>query len=122
MKAREGLMRSKRFKVEEKRRQVGQIESMIAEFERMAQELDNQVATEQERSGIHDTGHFAYPTTAKAAIKRRDNLLASTNELRERLRIAESECAEALEELAKYEAIADRDQGRHSDRSTGEAA
>lgn len=122
MKAREGLMRAKRFKAEEKRRQVGQIESMIAEFERMAQELDYQVAAEQERSGIHDTGHFAYPTTAKAAIQRRDNLLASTNELRERLHVAESECSEALEELAKYEAIADRDHGRHSDRSTGEAA
>lgn len=122
MKAREGLIRSKRFKVEEKRRQVAQIESMIAEFERMAQALDNQVATEQERSGIHDTDHFAYPTTAKAAIQRRDNLFASTNELRERLRVAESECAEAVEELAKYEAIAERDPGRRSDRSTGEAA
>jgi hypothetical protein len=122
MKSREGLIRSKRFTVDEKRRQVVQIETMIAEFERMAQDLDDQVAAEQERSGIHDRGHFAYPTFAKAAIQRRDNLVASTNELRERLHIAESECAAAVGELAKYEAIAERDQERHNERVPGEAA
>jgi hypothetical protein len=122
MKARDGFIRSRQFKVEEKRRQVAQIESMIAEFERMAHDLDNQVAAEQERSGIRDTGHFAYPTSAKAAILRRDNLIASINELRERRRIAEGECAEAIEELTKYQAIVERDQGRPNDRSAGEAA
>jgi hypothetical protein len=122
MKSREGLIRSRRFKVDEKRRQVAQIETMIAEFERMAQDLDDQVAAEQERSGIHDRGHFAYPTFAKAAIQRRDNLVASTSELRERLRIAESECADAVAELAKYEAIAGRDQERHGERAPDEAA
>jgi len=122
MKSREGLIRAKRFEVEEKRRQVAQIESMIAEFERMAQDLDDQVTAEQERSGIHDSSHFAYPTFAKAAIQRRDNLIASTTELRERRRIAESEFAGAVEALAKYEAIAERGQERHSDRAPGEAA
>ena len=77
MKSREGLIRLKRFHVEEKRRQVAQIETMIAEFERMAKELDDQIVAEQERSGIRDAGHFAYPTFAKAAMQRRDNLLAS---------------------------------------------
>ena len=122
MKSRMSVIRSKRFEVEERRRQVAQIKSMIADFERMAQELDDQVAAEQERSGIHDTGHFAYPTFAKAAIQRRDNLIASTNELRERLRAAESDCSDAVQELAKYEAIAERDQERNSDRAPGEAA
>lgn len=121
MKSRASLIRSKRFKVEEKRRQVAQIESMIAEFERMAQDLNDQVAAEQERSGIHDSRHFAYPTFAKAAIQRRDNLIASTKELRERRRIAESERDGAVEELAKYEAIAERNQECHDDRA-GEAA
>jgi len=122
MKSREGLIRAKRFKVEEKRRQVGQIESMIAEFERMTKDLDDQVTAEQERSGIHDADHFAYPTFAKAAIQRRDNLIASISELRERLNLAEGECSEAIEELAKYQAIAERDQERHADRAPGEAA
>ena len=62
MKSRESVIRLKRFHVEEKRRQVVQIETMIAEFERMAKDLDDQIHAEQERSGIHDANHFAYPT------------------------------------------------------------
>jgi flagellar export protein FliJ len=122
MKSREGLIRLKRFQVDEKRRQVAQIETMIAEFERMAKDLNDQVVAEQERSGIHDTSHFAYPTFAKAAMQRRDNLLASTHELREQLATAQAECAEAIEELEKYEAIAERDQDRHSERTPDPAA
>src|SRR5262249_31388408 len=95
--------------VDEKRRQVAQIETMIAEFERMAKDLDDQIHAEQERSGIRDVTHFAYPTFAKAAMQRRDNLLASAKELRDQLAGAQAECAEAVEELEKIQAIADRD-------------
>ena len=38
MKSRESLIRLKRFQVEEKRRRLSQIETMIAEFDRMAGE------------------------------------------------------------------------------------
>jgi flagellar FliJ protein len=117
MKSREGLIRLKRFQVDEKRRQVAQIEAMIAEFDRMAKELDDQVVAEQERSGIHDKSHFAYPTFAKAAMQRRDNLVASTGELKDQLRVAQEECAEAVEELQKYEAIAERDHDRLGDKT-----
>ncbi|MEO8667930.1 MAG: flagellar export protein FliJ [Bauldia sp.] len=112
MKSREAVVRLKRFQVDEKRRQVGQIEVMIAEFERMAKELGDQIHAEQERSGIRDTSHFAYPTFAKAAMQRRENLLASAAELRGQLATAQAEHAEAAEELAKSEAIAERDHGR----------
>jgi flagellar FliJ protein len=118
MKSRDGLIRLKRFQVREKRRQVAQIEAMIAEFERMAKDLNDQVVAEQERSGIRDASHFAYPTFAKAAIQRRDNLLASVEELKGQLAAAVVECAEAEQELEKIEAIAERDQ----ERATGEAA
>ena len=110
MKSREGLIRLKRFQVEEKRRQAAQIEAMIAEFDRMAKELNDQVLAEQERSGIHDAGHFAYPTFAKAATQRRDNLAASERALKEKLAAAKAAHEEAVAELEKVEAIAERDQ------------
>jgi flagellar export protein FliJ len=110
MKSREGLLRLKRFQVEEKRRTVAQIEAMIAEFDRMAKELNDQVMAEQERSGIHDAGHFAYPTFAKAATQRRDNLTASERALKDQLAAARSAYDEAVAELEKAEAIAERDQ------------
>lgn len=114
MKSRETLIRLKRFQVEDKRRQVTQLETMIAEFDRMAAELDNQVQVEQNRAGIHDAAHFAYPTFAKAAMGRRDNLQASVNGLQEQLAAARAALAEAFDDLKKVELLEERD--RESDR------
>ena len=73
---RDSQLRLKRFQVDEKRRRVAQIEVMIAEFLRMAAELDREIAVEEQRAGITDVTHFAYPTYARAARARRDNLAA----------------------------------------------
>ncbi len=109
MKSRETLIRLKRFQVDEKRRQVTQLESMIAEFERMANELDTQVTVEQNRSGIHDVNHFAYPTFAKAAMTRRDNLRNSAVGLKGQLDDARAALADAFEDLKKVEILDERD-------------
>ena len=112
MKSRDSLIRLKRFQVDEKRRQVMQIEMMIAEFERMASELDEQILAEQKRSGITDITHFAYPTFAKAAIQRRDNLRVSIKDLEVKLEAARDELGVAVEEMKKIELIEERDQMR----------
>lgn len=120
MKTRDSLIRLKRFQVDDKRRQLAQIESMIAEFHRMADELDEQIVTEQQRVGITDVTHFAYPTFAKAAATRRDNLKNSASELDEQLERARDELNEAIEELKKFEQLEERDQQR--ERSAQEAS
>ena len=112
MKSRETLVRLKKFQVEEKRRKVVQIETMIGEFERMSGDLDREIAAEEERSGIRDPSHFAYPTYAKAAMNRRDNLRRSAQELRIQLEDAKAAFGEALEELKKVELLDERDQMR----------
>ena len=112
MKSRATLLRLKRFQVDEKRRRVTQIESMIAEFERMAGDLTREIATEEERAGITDPSHFAYPTYAKAAMQRRDNLRHSADELRTQLEEAQSELQDAFEDLKKVEILEDREQAR----------
>jgi flagellar export protein FliJ len=112
MKSRNSLIRLKRFQVDEKRRQVVQIEMMIAEFERMAAELDEQILAEQKRSGISDVAHFAYPTFAKAAMARRDNLMESANELRGQLDAAQAALSEAVEDMKKIELMEERDHMR----------
>ena len=40
---------------------------------------------EEDRAKIHDQGHFAYPTYAKATALRRDNLRHSADELKAHL-------------------------------------
>lgn len=111
----ESLIRLKKFNVDEKRRQVMQIEMMIADFERMATELDQQIEIEQTKTGISDVAHFAYSTFAKAALQRRDNLLASANDMRGKLESAQDQLAEALEDLKKVELLDQREHQRERD-------
>ena len=109
MKSRETLLRLKRFQVDEKRRRVAQIEMMINDFERMSNELDREIKAEEARSGISDVGHFAYPTYARAAKTRRDNLVQSADNLRIQLDEAKGHLAEAFEEMKKVEILEDRE-------------
>jgi flagellar export protein FliJ len=112
MKSRETLIRLKKFQVDEKRRKVAQIEGMIAEFDRMSGDLDREIRAEQDRAGIHDPAHFAYPTYAKAAIQRRENLKRSADELKVQLDDAKAALHDAFEELKKVELLDERDQQR----------
>lgn len=111
----ESLIRLKKFQVDEKRRQVAQIEMMIADFERMASELDQQIEIEHTKTGISDVAHFAYSTFAKAALTRRDNLLASANDMKGKLEAAQDALAEALEDLKKVELLDQREHQRERD-------
>lgn len=118
MKPRENLVRLKEFQVADKRRQLGQLDLMIAEFDRMAAELDAQIALEERKAGITDTSHFAYPTFAKAARLRRDNLKDSQNDLLSQKAGISVALDEAEAELAKAQAMDARD-GRHRDVDSG---
>ena len=111
----ESLIRLKKFQVDEKRRQVAQIEMMVADFERMASELDQQIEFEHSKTGISDVAHFAYSTFAKAALQRRDNLLASAADMKSKLEAAQDALAEALEDLKKVELLDQREHQRDKD-------
>ena len=119
MKSRNTLIRLKKFQLDEKRRKVAQIEAMIADFQRMASDLDREIIAEQERAGINDPAHFAYPTYAKAAISRRENLRRSADELAVQLDEAKVTLQESFEDLKKVELLDERDQVR--DRAAEEA-
>lgn len=109
MKSRDHLVRLKRFQVEERRRRVAQIDAMIAEFHRMAGDLDREIATEQQKAGISDPNHFAYPTYARAALVRRDNLHRSVAELNDQAEEARGLLEAALDEMKKVESMESRD-------------
>jgi flagellar FliJ protein len=64
------------------RRTAEQIEAMIADFDLTARRLDDEIKVEQDRTRIHDPAHFAYSTSAKAMILRRDNLKRTIAELK----------------------------------------
>jgi flagellar export protein FliJ len=109
MKSRDTLIRLKRFQVEEKRRRVRQIETMMAEFSRMTLDLDREIAAEEKRAGISDPNHFAYPTYARAAMTRRENLKSSIAELAGQIEGAKAAQEEAQAELQKFETLDGRE-------------
>ncbi len=99
MKPRDAALRLKKFEADEKARKVADLELMIRDFETMAGDLDRQIRSEEERTGVKDIKHFAYSTFAKAAAQRRDNLRASTAELKAKLEAAMAERDEAVAQL-----------------------
>jgi flagellar FliJ protein len=122
MKSRDAQIRMKRFQIEERKRQVGQIEAMIEEFGRMIGDLDVEIAAEHRRTGIEDEKHFAYSTFARAARQRRANLQTSITDLGQQLEQATAALDLAQAELAKEEEKQQRDiaEGRlQSDRAAG---
>ena len=82
------------------------------EHPRISADLDREIKAEQDRAGIQDPSHFAYPTYAKAATVRRDNLKRSADEMRIQLEEAKSAFADAFEEMKKVELLDERDQAR----------
>jgi flagellar protein FliJ len=102
-----------RFEYEEKRQQVTELEMMIADFRRLSGDLDHQIKLEQQASGISDINHFAYPTFARAAMNRRENLKSSIIALEKRLEKAREEALEALEHLKLAEAAGSLEAQHH---------
>ena len=111
MKSRDNLLRLKHFQVEDKTRQLAQIDMMIGEFEKMHSDLDAQINFEEEKAGITDPTHFAYPTFAKAARQRQENLANSVGELKEKRVNAVAALEEADADLQKAQKLEQRDGG-----------
>ena len=76
------LLRLRDFHIDEHRRQVNQLQAMIADFERLAAQLELEIQAEEDRTKIHDPAHVAYSTLAKATIVRRENLNQSIARLK----------------------------------------
>ena len=112
MKSRDTLIRLRKFDVDEKRQKVASIEAMIDDFKKMSEDLDRQIVTEQQRAGIDDINHYAYPSFAKAAVQRRDNLMISITDLETKLEAANEELQDAMKALKNIEILEERDMTR----------
>ena len=106
MRSKSTILKLHRFRFEDHRRQVAEIESMIAEFQRKQDELDQQVQIEEGRTGVCDPAHFNYSLTAKSIRNRRDNLNKSIADLQLQRQEARDRLEESTSELHKAEALA----------------
>ena len=109
MRPRDTMLRLHRFRTEEKRRQVADIEGMINDFMRKYDDLDVAVKFEESRNGVSDPTHFNYSLQAKAARARRDNLMKSIAELKDQLTDARAALDEAEQELRRAELLIEKE-------------
>jgi flagellar protein FliJ len=114
MRSRDTLLRLHRFRTEEKRRQVGDIDAMIADLMRKHDDLDSQIKAEEHRTGVTDPGHFNYSLAAKSTRGRRDNLLKTVADLRDQLEAAQTAFAAEETELRKLELLAEKESEQRS--------
>jgi flagellar FliJ protein len=107
--SRETLLRLHRFRTEEKRRQVADIEAMIVDLMRKYDDLDAQMKIEEQRTGVSDPAHFNYSMAAKSTRGRRDNILKTVADLKDQQAAAQGLLLEEEAELRKLEILAEKD-------------
>jgi len=99
------VLRQKQFEVNEKETKVALLRTMIRDFDNMIGQLEQQIAAEEDRTRIKDPRHPAYSMFAKAAAKRRQNLLISEAHTRSMLDVAKREFDEVTAQLSDLEPI-----------------
>lgn len=111
MRSKESVLRLHRFRFEEKRQQVNEIEVMVGEFNRKLTELVQQIEAEEIRSGVDDSSSFNYSMTAKSLRTRHDNLVKSLEDLDVQLTAVKLQADETEAELRKIELMVEKEGG-----------
>jgi flagellar protein FliJ len=93
------LLRRKQFEASEKETKVVLLGTMVRDFDVTIVDLEGQIAAEEDRTRIKDMEHPAYSMFAKAAAKRRQNLLISVAHTRSMLDVAKRELDEVTAQL-----------------------
>jgi len=112
MKSRETLIRLKKFQVDERRRRVAQIESMISEFERISSDLERDIKIEQDRPAFMIRAISPIRPMPRRRSSGATTSSARRNDLKVQLEDAKAALGEAFEEMKKVELLDERNQMR----------
>lgn len=109
MRSRESLLRLNRFRVEDARRQVADMDLMIQDLMRKHDDLDAHVKFEETRTGVTDPNNVNYSMAAKSVRGRRDNILRTVAELRDQQEAGIERLKEAEADLRKIELLVEKE-------------
>lgn len=109
MRSRDSLLRLNRFRVEDCRRQVADMDLMIQDLMRKHDDLDNHVKFEENRTGVSDINNVNYSMAAKSVRGRRDNILKTVGELRDQHETMVEKLKEAEGDLRKIEMLVEKE-------------
>jgi flagellar protein FliJ len=109
MRSRESLLRLNRFRVEDCRRQVADMDLMIQDLMRKHDDLDAHVKFEEQRTGVTDPSNVNYSMAAKSVRGRRDNILKTVGELKDQHTTMIEKLQEAEADLRKVEMLVEKE-------------
>jgi len=100
-----GLIRLSKWKLDEKRRVVVDLEVLRAGFERQIAMLDEQLEHERKVAAQSMEANYSFTGFRHANREKRERLVASREEVTGRIALAQDEVNEAFRELKKYELV-----------------
>ncbi len=103
MKGLAALIRLHTWRLDEKRRELADLQRLEDQFLEDGRRLEAEVAAEQEFAKTSDSGSFSYGGFAVGVIERRKRIEASVAEVRRRIDDKRAEVADAFQELKRYE-------------------
>jgi flagellar protein FliJ len=112
------LIRVNRWKLDERRRQLGELERLLERLGSEVVRLAQEQTREQQVAAASPEANYAYGGYARELIERRQKLAASIAEVESQLVVAREALAETYGEVKRYEIAAANRQKR--DRVAGE--
>ncbi|NQV81035.1 MAG: flagellar FliJ family protein [Alphaproteobacteria bacterium] len=102
------LIRVAKWNMEEKRRTLVALETLMGNLNASLRGLDVEVEREQGEARRNEETLFFYGNYARRVINRRDNIHRSIEELRGQLDAAHQDVSEAFQEVRRYEIVLER--------------
>ncbi|HEV8026900.1 MAG TPA: flagellar FliJ family protein [Stellaceae bacterium] len=106
MSALDQLIRLHRWRLDELRRHLSDVEALATKLEEQRRRLDSENTREQSVAGASPEAAFAYPAYARQLIERRRKLAQSQSEALEQIAKARAALGEAFQEVKRYETAA----------------
>lgn len=103
MKGRKLLIRLHEREVDEKRKQLAELDRLLDSLKAQVHSLEAELLMEQAKAGGNPDALMTYEAYAKAVIERRKKLAATISDVELRVGQARDELADAFRELKKYE-------------------
>ena len=103
MKRTDGLLRLKRFRVDEMKRRLLTLDGMKADLEKKLSDLEDSVARERHRAGDSDIGRLAFPSFLRSIETRRENLKATLKDIERERAQAQTDLTAAFQDLKSLE-------------------
>ena len=104
------LIRLHRWRLDEKRQKVAELETFREGLQQKLRDLASEITSEQEVAGARPEEAITYGGYAIAAIDRREKLNASLKELESAMTLLLEEVSDAFREFKKYDLIQTRNE------------